>query len=473
MSFRGHESCRPTSGALALLMLLAAAPALAQPSALSGRGAKQISGPWVTAAADITSREQLFDAPDEEVKKSKGISGFYDLDLAYTYGEPGHWSRGVSRLQFGTEGGLTPRVKYKLGARIDADPVYAWSDFYPRDVKRDQRLDAVWRENYVDFSAGNIDFRIGAQQIVWGEVVGLFFADVVSARDQREFLLPSFDIIRIPQWAARAEYFAGDAHVELVWIPVPAFDRIGKPAGEFYPIVFHDRQADSAPVTILDIDRPARNLENGNFGVRGNTLLAGWDVAAFYYRSFSTQPTFYRVGAGNDGTPVLQPRYDRIGQLGATVTKDFQSFVMRGEAVYTRGQRLSSLDPSANEGVVERNTLDYIASIEFPFANDARLNVQVFQRAYAGGRHDLALNTGDFGASVLFSWKPFAKLEPQLQWIQTFGGGGGLARPRVTWMAEKNLSVAFGADVFTGPADGLFGRYNNRDRVYSELRYDF
>jgi hypothetical protein len=28
-------------------------------------------------------------------------------------------------------------------------------------------------------------------------------------------------------------------------------------------------------------------------------------------------------------------------------------------------------------------------------------------------------------------------------------------------------------DIFTGPSDGYFGRYNNRDRVYSELRYDF
>jgi hypothetical protein len=33
--------------------------------------------------------------------------------------------------------------------------------------------------------------------------------------------------------------------------------------------------------------------------------------------------------------------------------------------------------------------------------------------------------------------------------------------------------LSTGVDVFTGPQDGLFGRYNNRDRVYAELRYDF
>ena len=30
-----------------------------------------------------------------------------------------------------------------------------------------------------------------------------------------------------------------------------------------------------------------------------------------------------------------------------------------------------------------------------------------------------------------------------------------------------------GVDIFTGPGDGYFGRYNNRDRVYAEVRYDF
>jgi hypothetical protein len=108
-------------------------------------------------------------------------------------------------------------------------------DFYLDPVKENQRLDFFYRENYLDFSAGDWDFRLGAQQIVWGEVVGLFFADVVSAKDEREFLLPSFDIIRIPQAAARAEYTAGDSHLELVWIPVPVFDKIGKPGAEFIP----------------------------------------------------------------------------------------------------------------------------------------------------------------------------------------------------------------------------------------------
>ena len=70
------------------------------------------------------------------------------------------------------------------------------------------------RETYLDVSAGDWDFRLGRQQIVWGEMVGLFFADVVSAKDLREFVLPDFDYLRIPQWSVRTEYFKGDFHGE-------------------------------------------------------------------------------------------------------------------------------------------------------------------------------------------------------------------------------------------------------------------
>jgi len=63
--------------------------------------------------------------------------------------------------------------------------------------------------------------------------------------------------------------------------------------------------------------------------------------------------------------------------------------------------------------------------------------------------------------------------EPQILWIQYFKDGGGLVRPRLNWYPVKNTTVGFGLDIFTGSSDGVFGRYNNRDRLYTEVRYDF
>lgn len=411
---------------------------------------------------------------DMDAPKAK-FGGFFDGLIAHNYATPAHWSRAVGRLQLTGQGALTEDVKWKIGGRIDVDPVYSSSHFYLDPVKQNQRFSAIWAENYLDVSAGDWDFRVGAQNIVWGEVVGLFFADVVSARDMREFLLPSFDLIRIPQWAGRAEYFSGDSHVEFIWIPVPTFDRIGKPGSDFYPAPLPSPTSPEVAALFHDPERPDRRLGNSNFGLRANTLAAGWDVAAFYYRSFSTQPTFYRMPSSVETEPfVFEPRYDRIWQLGGTVSKDLGDFVLRGETVYARGQGYTLADLTARDSVVKRSTLDYILSVEFALPGDTRLNVQGFQRVFFGGDADrLAVRNDGFGASIFISTKLGSTLEPQILWIQNFRHAGSLIRPRLNWSAAKNTTVGLGADVFSGPADGYFGRYNNRDRVYAEVRYDF
>jgi len=421
------------------------------------------------------SRDALFgETPDGDYTAPR-VSGFYEFTLAYTYADPKHWSRAVSRLAVDARGTVSD-AKWKLGARFDFDPVYMGSDFYLSDVKRNQRADAIWRENYLDFAAGDWDFRIGAQNIVWGDVVGLFVADVVSAKDLRDFLLPSFDVIRIPQWAARAEYTAGDAHVELVWIPVPAFDDVGKPGSDFYPYPLPSPTPEGIAAAFADPDRPARTIENSSYGVRGSALVDGWDFSAFYYRGFSTSPTFYRVGGASPTQPYeFQPRYDRVWQLGGTFNKDLGTAVLHGEAVYTHGQNFATLNASAPEGVVGRSTLDWAASLDIPFTEvEGRVNLQVFQRYYFdGGDQDVAIKGGDFGVSAFVSAKVASTFEPQLLWIQGINGGGSLVRPRLNWYPARNTTVAVGLDIFMGATNGFLGRYNNRDRAYGEVRYTF
>jgi hypothetical protein len=479
------ESCRKLAFAVALLTVGVGPVVAAGDTGALDRDV--VLMPIAQASeSSPSSRDDLFGlsaAPDiarsQDAPKDGNIprfAGFYDFELAYSYNGPAHWSRAVNRLNVTLEDDLGGGVKWKLGGRVDVDPVYMFSDFYLSDVKQNQRASAFWGENYLDFTAGGWDFRIGAQQIVWGEVVGVFVADVVSALDRREFLLPSFDIIRIPQWAARAEYFfKGDTHVELIWIPVPAFDRIGKPGADFYQVVFPGKPSASEASLFLDPVKPSRSLSNGDYGVRANTLVQGWDLAAFFYRSFNSQPTFYLVNQ-QPAQPayVYQPRYDRISQAGGTFGKDFGAYVLRGEAVYTSVQNYALADPfAAPDGVAQRRALNAIVGLDFSPSTDSRVNIQLFNRTlFGGGDTDLALKTAGWGGSILASMK-FGAFEPQILWIQSFNDAGGLVRPRLAWTGVKNATFAVGVDVFTGPKDGFFGRYGDRDRLYTEMRYDF
>ena len=427
-------------------------------------------------ASDTASRESLFGDGESAKEKSPpvpawkklvtGWKGFSQLEIADTYSSPEHFSKAKLRTELSRTGQFNEHIKWKVSGRFDYDAAYDLSSFYPSAVRNDQRQQFFLRENYVDISAGNFDFRLGRQHVIWGEMVGLFFADVVSAKDQREFILPAFDILRIPQWAMRAEYSKNNIHAEVLWIPVPTLDELGKPGADYYPGPLR------GTATYLAEDRSGRNVGNSNYGFRLSHLKNGWDISTFYYHSLDASSTFYRVSAPTDPI-VFQPRHDKIDQAGGTLTKDFGSVVLKGELVYTDGRKFNTANPTAIDGLVRQNTLDYALGLDFSLPAEARLNLQFFQRVFFAHDSGMFQDRVENGASVLLNGKVWRNIEAQALLIHSLNRSDWMFRPRLSWNFEKNLRWVLGADIFGGPSTGLFGRFDQSDRVYTELRYSF
>ena len=447
-------------------------------AALAGMALVAQSSCWAQG-----SRDALFgddeDSPKVKASATKSetgsgspaFKGFVQLEAARTTEEPRHWSKLRTRGEFGGQGALGDGLKWKANVRLDYDAVFDVNSVYPSAVAHDQRTNATLRETYLDASAGDWDFRLGRQHVVWGEMVGLFFADVVSARDLREFILPDFETLRTPQWAARAEYFKDDFHAELLWVPVASYDDIGKPGAEIYP---YQPVLPGFVGQYRNEVRPARNLGNGNYGLRLTTLRGGWDMSVFHYRSMDIAPTFYRETVlAPVPTMTFEARHERIAQTGGTVAKDFGSVVLKGEAVYTRGRKFGILTLTDPDGLAAQNTLDWAAGLDFTLPADARFNVQLFQRVFFDHHPDIVPEQKENGYSLYLNKKFAGNWEAQATWIASLNRTDWLFRPRVQWNFQKNWRLLMGADVFKGPPLGLFGQYAKRDRGYSEVRYSF
>jgi len=435
-------------------------------------------------AAELpASRESLFGekdppppltapASESSPPSATTVKGFVENVMAYAWPKPSHWSEMMTHLDVSAQGSISSNIKWKLGARIDYDAVYSLTDFYPQAVENNQRFNFLLRENYLDIGAGNWDFRLGRQQVIWGEMVGLFFGDVVSAKDVRHFILPEFEILRIPQWAARAEYFKDDFHAEFLWIPVATYDDIGKPGAEFY-----DYTLPPPPgfrTAFLNEKFPSRSLANTNYGLRLSVLRDGWDVAAFAYSSMSVAPTFYRqIVSDPQPTVIYQAQHDRINQFGSTLAKDFGSVLLKAEAVYTRGRGYEVADLNDQDGVVVQNSLSWVVGLDYTEIADTRINVQLFQDHIFDHNPYIIPSTNENGYSLLLNHKFGDKVEAQVLWISSLNRTDWLLRPRISWNFEKNWRLAFGVDVFNGPPLGYFGRYDAKDRVYTDLRYSF
>ena len=66
------------------------------------------------------------------------------------------------------------------------------------------------RELYIDTSAGDWDFRIGKQQVVWGTADGIKLLDIINPTDYQELNQNGVEDARIPVWMVNAERNIGD-----------------------------------------------------------------------------------------------------------------------------------------------------------------------------------------------------------------------------------------------------------------------
>lgn len=436
--------------------------------------------PTVTETQPAPEIEKPAEEPapiDLDAMKAGGerspFSGFIQNEAAYTYADPDHGSKFKTRLHLAAEGSLSDHVKYKISGRFFYDAIFDLNDFYSDEVRDDQRWEAIFHETYLDISAGDWDFRLGRQHIIWGEVIGLFFADVVSAKDLREFVMQDFDLIRIPQWATRAEYFKDDFHAEFIWIPVMTYDEIGVPGSDYFPIP--PLPPTPFQVQINDEHQPSDSLEHSAYGGRLSILKGGWDFSSFYYSSMDASPAFFRT-VQTEPIPlvIFRPDHDRIHQIGFTASKDFASFIINGETVYTMDRWFSVSDLSDANGVVQQDFLDYIIGFERPLPHDSRLNLQFFQRWFPSHDPNIFQKEFETGFSVYASTKMAnEKLEPNALFIYSTTHKDYMLRLMLNWYPTQNWSLIFGTDILNGTAIGLFGRFDPTDRIYSEVRYSF
>jgi len=383
--------------------------------------------------------------------------GYAELSSAYTWPGENRWSKLRARIEYGTDGKFGDDVRFRIVARAEGDAAYVVEDdFYPEPVRDDQRSEFTLREAYVDFDAADWDFRVGRQHVVWGEMVGLFLADVVSAKDTREFYLQEFEAIRLPQWAVRAEHFGTNGHLELLWVPWVTYDNVGKPGANFYPF-----PGLSGSVPDITPDRDV--FANLGYGMRYSTLMNGWDMSGFYYQSTDVAPTLYRTASG----PEL--RHDRIRQVGATFSKDLRGLVLKGEAVYTAGRSYISDGPRAEDGVEQSDVVDYIVGVTIP-RDDWNFDFQLYGSHRFGHTNGMLADANEFGATALAGYQFNERVEAQILYLTGFNRSDESIQAWFGWRFSPSWRFRAGVDWFDGEEIGFFGRYDEQDRVYLELK---
>ncbi len=405
------------------------------------------------------------------------ITGEVRQETAVRVASPRHFSKLKEWARIDLKFVFNEHYKLRIGGRGWVDAVYDLTDQYPKPVVTNMRAEALLRDAYLDITYPYVNIRVGHQQIVWGEALGQFFGDVVTPKDLREFFLPSFEDIRLPIWAIDLQYnFVPNANLELVLSPDRTVNKFALPGSDF---AFRIPSEPGVEEVLLRDNRPGTDFKSWNAGLRASWLVSGWDLAAFYYTSADHLPALAKTVAVDSltGAPLvlIDPVHERIHNLAATFSKGIgSSMIARGEFVYTAGRLFNTKTPTVNRGLEDKGQLRYVLGFDYDVGGHLLLNSEFQQEAILG-------STGNIADQKLRTWMFLRlsshfldnKLNPQLIVIVGLDGGDTHFGPRLSYNVADTVNLTWGADVFSGPANQLYGQFDGQDRVFMNTQWKF
>jgi len=372
-------------------------------------------------------------------------------------------------LELGFDRELNEAVKLRLMGRFFYDGVFDLTRQYPGTVRKDEGREAVFREAFLELNQGDWTLTVGNQQIVWGEVQGLFVADVVTAKDFRDFLLMDFEFIRIPRAAVNLQYFGEGNNLQVIWIPLLEFDNLAEPGAEFF---FRPPVLAGTMFRVVDSGRPSRSLRNSEVGLRWSGLFRGWNPALFYFYAFEHTPAF--IPQLDSAGLVFRTEYARIHQFGYTLSKELAGVVFKSEGVLSLGRSFALVEPVPSDRAVRRDVVETAFGASYTLPHDIGTYLQVYYRDVINRDPQLFDRMPGTAVSLWLNPKVLGRnLSPEVFIIYDVARGDWMLRPRLSWEVTGAWVLTVGLDLFGGDADGFFGQFRNNDRTYTLIRYNF
>ena len=419
-----------------------------------------------TFAGDVSGilkSQTSFNTAESELQQQE-----WQLDIEYDTGLWGGDLKAIGRIRLDTVD--------DLNQSSTADTFSAAAKpFATKDWGSVELRELYW-ETFVD----NSFWRIGKQQVVWGEADGLKLLDVINPQNFREFVLDDFDDSRIPLWMFNAEFTVTENGVlQVLWIPDTSVHNLA-PSGSPYAF----SRSSIVPKTASDIAiqlRPAQAprspIKDSDIGLRYTDFVNGWDVSLNYLYHYVDEPIVSASAHTNSETPhiLMTQNYERSHLLGGTASSAIGDWTIRAEIAFetNRYHRTKQSLP----GVVQANQWSSVIGLDYQGWSDQFISVQWFQARINATQTDLIeLIEHSQEDSVTFLWESnFINDTLKAKWLQihSIDHGDGVFRPKVSYNLQSNLDVYLSADVFYGNKDTRFGQFDQGDRVSVGFEWGF
>jgi hypothetical protein len=459
------------------------------------RGGARLLAAASLALAGLSPRAAWSDDAGVPADPQLRVTGYVENNTAFRIESPSTFQKSQSRLFVDVEERFTDSLRLRASGWLLYDPfaylVARGHDFPDKPVNRWQindsrHLEAELRELTLDYTGhlgpARIDVRLGEQQVVWGQSLGLRILDIVNAQDFREFLLEDFNEARTPLIGLNVEsWLAGWTLQTLVF---PTFEPNQLPATTsefalnpqlpgFLPkfATFFDPPLVSPPFAVIDqqneIKPPSWQLGTVSYGFRLAHTVDGVDLGLYFNDAYDPAQTWNRriafasvSGLGTVPVNLLRAEHVRVRTLGGTFSTAKGSFTIWGEGTLAFGRSFVVNDLTTPNGYLQRPDLQAVIGVDWNGWDRLFANVQWIEAVVLGHEKTISLDAWQTFFTLLLRFNLRNEtVFPQLFVLYGVNWHDAMVRPGIEWKATDHLSVSAGLDLFSGPSSGLFGQY--------------
>ena len=396
----------------------------------------------------------------------------------------------IGRLRFDIQNNLGYQGKEFQGDSLDTygssnGPVYEGS-----------HADFEIREWYLDTEMAGVFWRLGKQQVVWGQADGLKILDVINPQSYREFILDDFADSRIPLWMINAEIPIGDDDsLQLLWIVDQSYHHFANNGSDYQitsPLLV-PQPISGIDIASLKLDKPDKRLKDSDLGLRYSKFYHGWDLTFNYLYHYLDSPVFYQElyqqlsdSPVNLNTVAIDAKYQRSHLLGLTASKAFDDWTIRSEIGYSTDS-FHLLNPFSEknrqafldyQGIRQSKDLSSVIGVDWQGLEDVMISIQWFQSSLLDYDNDIDNAMFRPKHNQIFSFlyqQHFANETWQIEVLTMYGvdQSDSSIQVEINHMLEDNIKVWLGVDLFAGNQQSLFGQFNDSDRLVIGFEWGF
>ncbi|HBC57558.1 MAG TPA: hypothetical protein DCZ03_10380 [Gammaproteobacteria bacterium] len=227
-----------------------------------------------------------------------------------------------------------------------------------------------------------------------------------------------------------------------------------------------------ASVIVENTNRP-----NGlDLGWRVSTFISGWDLTVNYLSHYDDTPVIRRFIDLTGTTPTITviPEYARTQLVGSSISNAFGSVSFRLEMALQIDKFFLVENASDTDGVEITDEWAYVLGLDYSSQASQLIGVQLHQSILTETRPEWVRDTTE--THITFNiqqrlWHDPLLLEGQL--IYNLNREDGLFQSQGRLEVLDNLFIWIGLDLFFGDELGIFGQFDQQDRIVSGIEVGF